>query len=37
MYFIVIEKSKDQDMLNQYYYYFDLPKFRVSRARTTKN
>ena len=22
---------------SQYYYYFDLPKIRVGRARTTKN
>ena len=24
-------------MLNQYYYYFDLPKIRIGRVRTTKN
>ena len=26
-----------EDMWNQYYYYFDLPKFRVGQAYTTKN
>ena len=24
-------------MGNQYYYYFELPKIRVDRARATKN
>ena len=33
-----IIKSKNRNIYkwNQYYYYFDLPKIRVGRARTTK-
>ena len=30
-------KKMDIYLWNQYYYYFDLPKIRVGRARITKN